>query len=167
MHEINSMCFLYMSCSLLLVGTIVIFSHIDCFVTFVILFWWFWRCVFVGMNCVCSVNINRTHTQSCKHSRTRVFMVVWRSISSVALVTLRFKTVSLSTCYVFLVCVFLSSKYSSVWSHCQYAQIHFLSTLSHFPKNMLDQTISFSQTPDELHCVISTLNDPALLPKIA
>lgn len=50
-----------------------------------------------------------------------------------------------------------------VWSQCQFAQVHLLLTLSHFPENLPDQTTLFHRTSTELHCAVLALSDPTML----
>ena len=59
-----------------------------------------------------------------------------------------------------------SSSMLSLCLQCQSAQVFFISTLSHFPENLPDRTTLFHDTSIELHCTVSTLSDPALLPQI-
>lgn len=118
------------------------------------------------LGCLRYVNICHTHRKSCNHCHTSVIMVIRRSISSVGLSLSSLKQSHqgyILCCCPGGLCCLIVEVFQVCDHNVKFAKVQLLSTLSHFPENLSDQTTLFHQTLTKLHCVVSALTDPALL----
>lgn len=145
--ESTSICFLYVSFSLSLVGSIIVFWHVWLLCHVWKSFWWSWRLVFVYTSCPSHVSTYCTYTQSCKHFHASVIMVVHRSIPSVALVTFSSKQSHKGSCFPLLSQWSVFSCFQSMLSvhNVESSQFHLPLTLGHFPENLSTKQPHFTK----------------------